>query len=224
MIAHPTKLRYALAAFLATAALASGRPASAGFIASDLGPGGSFDANTGYTLSGPAASGGIGYGLAVKFKNSGTSSVVFGSAQLALQFHTGANALKVLLVADSAGLPGATLETISFSNIATGPSLVTATSTVGTLLAPGTTFWLAAVASNDTFMTWNANNQGQMNDLAYRVDHGSGPQPWQFAAGNPDVAFSISTLSVPAPPSLVLLGSGLATLGFSLVGRGRRRA
>ena len=224
MIVLPTSLRFALAAFLATTALTCGRPASAGFIASDLGPSGSFDANAGYTLSGPAAPGGVGYGLAVKFKNSDTSSVVFGSAQLALQFHTGANALKVLLVADSAGLPGATLETISLSNIATGPSLVTASSSVGTLLAPGMTYWLAAVASSDTFMTWNANNQGQMNGLAYRVDHGSGPQAWQSASGNPDVAFSISPLSIPAPPSLVLLGSGLATLGFSLVGRWRRRA
>lgn len=224
MLAHFPRVRYALAALLATMALAFGQPASAGFIASDLGTGGSFNANMSYTLSGPGATGGVGYGLAVKFTNSGSSSVAFGSAQLALEFHTGANALKVLLMADSAGLPGATLESISLSNIAVGPSLVTATSTVGTLLAPGKTYWLAAVASNDTYMSWDANNQNQMGDLAYRVDHGSGPQPWQSAAGNPDVAFSISTPAIPAPPSLILLGSGMATLGFSLLGRWRRRA
>ena len=203
-------------------ALAPQPSASAGFIANDLGSGGSYNTNGGYTLAGPMSSSGLGYGLAVEFTVSGTSSIAFGSAQLALEYHGGANAVDVLLMADGGGVPGSTLETIHLTNIPVGPALVTATSTANTLLTPGTNYWLAAVASNDTYMTWMSNSQGQMNHLAYRTDHGTGPTAWGTAPGNPDVAFGISVAAVPAPPSLALFGFGLLGLAGYRLGRRRR--
>ncbi len=207
--------------FLALWAMTAPNPAKAGFIATDLGSGGSYNTTSGYTLAGPQSSSGLGYGLAVEFTVSGSSSIAFGSAQLALEYHGGANAVDILLMADNSGLPGSTLETIHLTGIAAGPSLVTATSTAHTLLAPGTNYWLAAVASNDTYMSWMANSQGQMNHLAYRTDHGAGPSSWGTAPGNADVAFSIATAAVPAPPSFALLGVGL--LGLAGYHFGRRR-
>src|SRR6185312_9086099 len=100
---------------------------------------------------------------------SGTSSVAFGSAQLALEYHSGANAVDVLLMSDGGGLPGSTLETMHLSNIPVGPSLVMATSTVNTMLNPGTNYWLAAATSKDTSMTWMMNSQGQANHLVFRT-------------------------------------------------------
>ena len=210
---------------MAFAAFAPGRAALAGFIASDLGPGGSYNTNGGFTLSGPQGATGLGYGLAVEFQVAGSSPVAFGSAQLALEYHSGTNAVDVMLMSDAGGLPGSSLETIHLTNIPTGPSLVTAISPAHTLLTPGTDYWLAAVASNDSYFSWMMNNQGQANDLAYRLDHGSGPLAWQSAGpGNPDVAFSISPTAVPAPSSLGLLGVGMLTLGgFGATGLNRRR-
>ena len=210
---------YAISILLAMAALAARSSAEAGFIDGDLGPGDSYNASSGYTLSGPNSYTGLGYSLAVRFQVSGTSSVAFGSAELALRYFAGANSVDVLLLGDSGGVPGATLETMHASNISTAPSPLTVTSTANTLLMPGTDYWLAAVTSGDTYMSWMANNQGRMDHLAYRTDHGTGPTPWSLAEGNPDVAFAIYSASVATPPSAAMLGVGLVVLGGYGIGR-----
>jgi hypothetical protein len=219
-------LALALMGPLAIAALGSGRTAQAGYLATDLGTGGTYNVSSGYTLSGPQATIGTGYSLAVEFTVSGTQPIAFGSAQLALQYHSGVDALTVMLMTNSKGLPGSTLESIQLSNIPTGPSLVTATSTVNTLLTPGTEYWLVAVASQTTYMTWMMNNQGKSNDLAYEVVTGSGPQGWQADSGGTDVAFSISTtaVAVPSPSTASLLGVGLLTVGGVSARRRRTKA
>lgn len=202
--------------------LGGGRPAGAGFIASDIGSGGTFNTLSGYNLTGPKVFTGQGYGLAVEFSVGGTAPVAFGSATLALAYRGGSNAADVVLAADNGGLPGTALETIHLSNISAIPSLVTATSTVHSPLAPGSNYWLEAIATGDTNMTWFASSQGAANHLAYRLDTGSGPGPWGLAPGSADPAFSISSVGVgnpaivSAPPSLTLFGLGLA----GLVGRG----
>jgi len=203
--------------WVACSILLGGGNAGAGFIASDLGPGGSFNLKNGYNLTGPQVFTGQGYGLAVEFRVDGDSPVAFGSASLALAYRDGTNAVDVVLAADRGGLPGVALETIHLTGIPAGASLVTAFSTARTVLTPGLNYWLAAIVTGDTNMTWLANNQGFAGHLAYRLDTGSGPGPWGLAPGNADPAFSVSGVivpagSVPAPPSLALLGIGLAGL------------
>jgi hypothetical protein len=214
---HPLRFPLAMMILPAIATLAPARTTQAGFIASNLGSGGSYNANSGYTLSGPQSSSGLGYSLAVEFQVTGGAPVAFGAAQLALQYHSGANALDVLLMSNSGGLPGSTLETIHVVNIPTGPSLVTAVSSTDTLLTPGANYWLVAVASNDTYLTWMMNGQGQANHLAYEINHGSGPLGWQTSSGSTDVAFSVA--AVPAPSAAALLGLGLVTAGGFSAGR-----
>ena len=209
----------AITIFPTIAILASPRRAEAGFIAGNLGSNSSYSMTSGYTLSGPKSSSGLGYSLAVEFQVSGTSNIAFGSAELALEHHTGTNPLSVLLEADNNGVPGLTIETLQASTIPTGPSLVTVTSSINPVLNAGTNYWLVAVATNDTYLSWMANSQAQTSHLAYRTDDGSGPSGWSTPSGIADPAFAINSVVVPAPPSLGLLGIGLATFA----GNGLRR-
>ena len=191
--------------------------ARAGFVASDLSPTGAYNLGNGYNLTGPQAFTGQGYGLAVEFTVGGTSPVAFGSAELAIAYRAGSNSFNVVLASDNGDQPGATLETITETGIAPGPTLVTATSTVHTMLAAGSSYWLEALATGNTNMTWMANTQGVMNDLNYRLDTGSGPGAWNFANGYADPAFavlsSVATFStVPEPTSLSLMALGLIGL------------
>jgi hypothetical protein len=205
-----------------------GRSAIGGYIAGDLGSGDSYNLFSGYTLSGPNAANGVGYGLAVQFRISGPSPVAFGSAELALTYYGGTNALNLLLETDSGGAPGETLEAMTVTGIPAGTSLVTATSTTGTLLNPGTEYWLVASATNDTYLAWMTNNQGSSGHLAYRIDTGSGPEAWQAVGAATDPAFAISAefspTVVPEPPSALLLSLGLIGVVGLKRARGPRRA
>ncbi len=212
------RFHVSVAACLAVAAiLAWSNPARAGIIVSDLGGHGEFNGSNGYNLTGPKSISGTGYGLAVEFTVGGTSPVAFGSASLALAYRRGTNAVDILLASDNAGLPGSTLETIHLTDIPVIPGLVTVMSTTHTMLTGGSSYWLVALATGDTNVTWLANNQGAMNHLAYRSDTGTGPGPWGLAPGYLDPGFAIysplaANVAVPAPSSMVLLGFGLIGL------------
>lgn len=78
------QIRFGVVAILLTfAALAPQSSAKAGFIASNLGSGNSYDTSNSYNLTGPQASTGMGYNLAIEFHISGASPIAFGSAELA---------------------------------------------------------------------------------------------------------------------------------------------
>jgi hypothetical protein len=213
------QIRFGVVAILLTlATLAPQRSAKAGFIASNLGSGNTYNTSISYNLAGPQASTGIGYNLAVEFHISGTSPIAFGSAELALEYHGGTNALNVLLLSSLSGQPGATLETISVTNVPVGPSLVIATSSINTMLTPGTNYWLAAVMSGNSYLSWMDNSLGQFNDTAYQVNTTGTPGPWTVATGDTDIAFAInsaSLASVPGPSSIMVLGVGaVSVFGF----------
>ena len=128
----------------------------------------------------------------------GGPPVAFGSAQLALEYHSGANAVDILLMSNVGSLPGSTIETIHLANIPTGPTLVTATSSINTFLTPGTNYWLVASAPKDTYMSWMMNSQGQSNHLAYEINQGSGP----WAGRRPRGARTWPSRSPPWPCQL----------------------
>ncbi len=193
-------------------------------IASNLGEADAFSPIAGYQVSGTGAPSGIGYDLAVGFTVGGSSPVPFGSAELALAYQGGDNAVNIELLADSSGQPGAMLDSIPVANLATGPALVTATSTLEPTLFPGSRYWIAAIASGTTQLEWMANVIGQSGDLAQRSDIGFGPTPWQVEPiSDPAVRVTAADLTpVSAPSTRVLWGTAaLLAPGFAL---GRQRS
>jgi hypothetical protein len=201
----------------------SSEPARAGYIASNLGSGGSFTTTGGYTLSGPNVAAGIGYSLAVEFQVSGSSTVGFGDAELALQYHSGVNSLQILLMTSAGGLPGVALSTMSVSNLSSAASLVTVATSTAVTLSAGTNYWLVAIASTNSSFSWLTNNQGSVGHDAFNVNHGSGPTGWTTSATDTDLAFQIDPAAVPTPRSGVLFGVGLAGIS-ALSFKKRRRA
>ena len=223
--------RQTLLAILATAGsmLLGDNLAAGGYIVNDLGAGGSFDPNHGYNLTGPQVFTGQGFGLAVEFGVAGNTPLHFGSVTMALAYRGGLEAADIILASDDEGRPGAAMETIHLTAVPTIPGLVTVSSITQSLLTPGVHYWIEALATGDTNMTWFANDQGASNDFSYRLDTGPGPGPWTFDSGAADPAFAVSTpdaaaAAVPSPSSLALLTIGIVGLtGRAAVREVRRR-
>jgi hypothetical protein len=218
------QIRAASIAFLlAIAIMTPQKSASAAWLAGNLGTGNSFNTSAGYALSGPHPASGSSENLAVEFSFTGTAPVLFSSAQLALQFHSGANQVTVALMSSTAGVPGTVLETMSLSVAGATATLYTVTSTVNTVLYANTNYWLAADVSGTSDMTWMENNQGQTNHLAFQTDSAStGLSAWTTAPGNPDIAYAVYSIPVPAPSSASLFGVGIVALAGYRIRRTRR--
>jgi hypothetical protein len=234
MVAMRLRWAFGFIFILTSLTIGTRQDAEAGWVASNLGLGGSFNELGGYSLNGPAGPTSFGDSLAVEFQVSGNSSVMFGAAELALQYHSGLDNVQVLLMSDAGGTPGAVLDAMDLTNLPFNPSLVTVAATEPILLNPGVTYWLAAVASDDSSLTWMMNDQGDSGHLAYQMYQNGAPQSWVAASpGSPDVAFQID--AVAAPASGLLVASGMlfvATFGCGTrqlrrfvrtVNRGRRR-
>lgn len=174
-----------------------------------------FNALSGYNLTGPKSVTGQGFAIGVQFTVGSTSNVAFNSAQLALAYRAGTNALDVSLMTDLKGVPsGTALETIRLTNVTATPGITTATSILHPILAAGVSYWLVATyAAADTNIAWLFNSTGQSTHSAYRSDSSSTLGSWIGAPSLTDPGFAIaasaiSTAAVPAPPSGVLVGIG----------------
>ena len=208
--------------------LGLGAEARAGYIASNLTASQGYNTGSAYNLTGPAAvQGGQGFVLGVSFTSA--STVTFDSAQLALSFMSGTNALNVSLMTDAGGTPsGTTLETIRITGIGASPGLVTATSTTHSVLTAGVSYWLVATyGASDTYMKWYLNSTGATGQTAYRSDSSTAQGSWNAYPGGTNPAFAISgspaatAAAVDSPSSAFLVGIG----GLGLLTRGwvRRR-
>ena len=192
--------------------------ARAGFEVGNLSSNNGFSTTSGFNLTGPQTFTGQGYAIAVKFTVASPTSVSFDSAELGLVYRNGTNAVDVSLMTDDGGVPGGTaLETIHLSNISAIPSLVTATSTVHSVLAAGASYWLVAVyGAGDTSVGWLGNTSGQVGNSAYRPDSSGGIGSWVAGPSYTDPSFAVFGQAVPnaglaavkAPPTVVLLGIG----------------
>ena len=183
---------------------------------SNFGPGMTFTQNSGFNVTGSNLFGGV--IPAHAFTPSQTFT--FSSAQLAMTLLDGPNNFQVLLMTSSGGLPGDIIETITLTGgVSIFPGIVAANSALHPVLTSGTQYWLVAFAPEpDTFGIWNLS----LNDFSTPQARGftSPTGPWVAANNVPRSAFQINGEPIPEPSTMLLLGTGLATLGTALRKRG----
>ena len=195
--------------------------AEADYLVSNLTSTLGFNALSGFNLIGPKAVTQTGYAIGVRFTISGAQSMAFDSAQLALAYRGGTNALDISLRTDQNGIPGGSaLETIQITKINADPGIVTVNSALHPILSAGVSYWLVATyGAANTNIAWLFNSQGRVGLAAYRADTLTAQGNWVSAPTLTDAAYSISGSAVPvavgvvdAPSSGVL--TAIAGLGL----------
>jgi hypothetical protein len=159
--------------------------------------------------------------FAASFSLEGSESYSLDSIALAVTFFgLGTNQLDVSLTSDAGDMPGAILESFSFTDQVPVFDDILDPPTVGVsithpILTPGTTYWLVASAPDDAKESWFYSPQTAwgLTASSYNGD------PWSVTP-NTLTAFRITGSPAPVPAPGVAL---LAALGTALTTALRRR-
>jgi hypothetical protein len=198
--------------------------ARADIIFDNFGPGFSFP-NVGRILQGEAVNNIGNVDQAASFMTGGTDVYVT-DVKLGIYVSSPANSpfdgrgpLDIIIAADSAGKPGATLHTTSL-NVNNWLAQVVDAPVGGALqLAANTQYWIVADAKGTFDGAWEFNPTNDFGPAAGRSNNG----PWSLHNPNDErMVFQVSGRLVPEPSPFGLLATLVAA---SVVGcRGRRRA
>ncbi len=171
----------------------------------------------------PAFSAGDYLEYAVRFTLSNT--VALSSLVAPLGVFSGPNHLDAFLLSDSAGQPGAILESFSLSGLPGGfpLPLLAIPSGLNPVLVAGQQYWFAATGGPDTFGGWALNLfQGDPTDGgASRTVMGGVPQPWIVGTGSRTGALEVfgDLVSLPEPSYTTMLLAAMLTMLLTACGR-----
>jgi hypothetical protein len=199
----------------AAVVLFAGSSANAGTLFSNLNadPLSKYNSGSSWIIQGSS----VGQYFAQGFTFTPSATENLSQVDIALQLVDGSDAVVVTLNADSAGLPGAVLETWNVNGlpgIGTCCVLQTLLPAVPLTLNFGTTYWLVATpGAATTHVGWNLNNTGSTGPRA--VQNSSGGAFTIFAPNDDRGAFDIigTAAVVPEPATIAFAAAGLALLG-----------
>jgi hypothetical protein len=170
-------------------------------IYSDFGPGQSFD--TGFNVAIGTYPGLVSQeAVAASFTPS--ASWVLTAIDFAAGYDHGPNQLDVYLT--SGAVPGAPIESFSFTNLTGVASVFTATSVAQPTLLAGTTYWVV-LAANDPVNSgffWSFNVTG-VHGVSLNLAGG----PWQSLPSALTTAFDVQGTAIPEPATFSLLGASV---------------
>jgi PEP-CTERM motif len=190
--------------------------ANADIVFNNFGAGDAFG-NSGLLLQGPAV-GTIGDVNQAAAFTVGPTGAMLTSIQLGISTGgpgPGTGPIDVLLAADAAGLPGATLRSSLVNVNMTGKQVISAPFDGSLLLAANTTYWVVADAEGTFDGGWYLNTTGNTGPTAGQTEG----FPWNLHAADQRFAFRVQGRLVPEPASLVLSASGV----IAVLACGRRR-
>ena len=146
-------------------------------------------------------------------------SYVFGSLDISLVCFFGpgscSSPVTVSLETDSAGVPGATLETFNVAGPslagfgANNPPVVLNAAGPPLLLTAGKPYWVTVSSSFANSIGWNLNSTGDMSNEAISTDGGT---TWFAPSGLTPGAYQVNGTAVPEPKASVLLAIILSLL------------
>ncbi len=182
-------------------------PAATAF--SNLGAGDSYDCCYGWAIYGSAAP--IKLDKGSRFVP--PSSYTLDSVQAAFNWYGGTAGGYLWLMSDTAGAPGAILESFHFASLPapSAAKIVTGTSTLHPLLSAGLQYWVVASADSDSFLGFGWNTTGDTGLASRDSDGPWGVMPWA-TAGAFRVTGTLAPIPEPEATSLMLIGLGLLGL------------
>lgn len=130
------------------------------------------------------------------------------SVEVPLFNDQGAADATVTIYADSAGVPGAILDSATLSGFTDG--IVTALMTGGVLLNTGTNYWIGLSANSPNAQAWRFTDPDVAGRRALSNNQGAS---WVGFDSTETTAFRVNG-SVPVPATLALVGLGLAGIGY----------
>ena len=133
------------------------------------------------------------------------------SIKFAAAYFGGNNALNVVLMPDSGGLPATALETFNFTGLSGSPTLYSASSTLHPVLSEATTYWIVLAPQGNGLFGWYEDDM-LSGPLAARRDLLASDPNWQTVSALHPTYFAVNGTPVPIPAAVWLLGSGVVGL------------
>lgn len=207
-------------AIAAIALLGTGLGAQAAVVFNNFGPGDAFS-DGGRILQGETVGTIADVDQAASFTVGGTPhllTIVSLGINVSPSPNIGTGPLNIVIAADAAGVPGATLRTLPLNVNATGKQIVTVADNGTLQLDANTTYWVIADGKTTFDGAWYFNNVGDVGATAGRTNLG----PWNLRPDDDRYALRVEGRPVPEPASAALLALSTVLAGRGCT-RGRRR-